>query len=157
MNEIFYILANSQNIREKARKEGKVYSFARNNEMEKGTVIETGKYSLQIIYNPVNKDKPKSAGMIIELDEDNYYIMGTSFKLIYLPKKGKDYNIGILDYEEGHFENDCWVCERPLNGDEGIFIQFFDHPEVCHNSFSANRNISRNIKERICRLKNEFI
>lgn len=130
LNEIFELLVNSQNIREKARKEGKVYSFARINEMEKGTVIETEKYSFQIVYNPVNKDKPKSAGMIIELSEDNFYIMGTSFKVVYLPKKGKDYNIGILDYEEGYFENNSWICERLLNGDEGVFIQFFDHPEV---------------------------
>ena len=130
LNETFDLLANSQNTREKARREGRVYSFARNNEMEKGTVIETEKYSFQIVYNSVNKDKPKAAGMIIETDEDDFYIMGTSFKLMFLPKKGKDCNIGILDYEEGHFENDNWICERPLNGDEGVFVQFFDHPEA---------------------------
>lgn len=130
LKEMYDILKNSEELRDAARKKGKLHSFARVNEMEKGTVIETKNYTFQIVYNAIDKEKPKAAGMIIEVDENQFYIMGTSFKLRYLPKKGMNHEIDILNYEEGKLNKGIWEMQRSLNGDEGYFIQFYDFPEV---------------------------
>lgn len=130
LRQINELLKSTEMLRMEARRNGKVYSFGRNNEMENGTVIETENYSFQILYDRVNKKKPKSAGMIIETGSHEFYIMGTSFKTSCLPKQGANYEIGVLKYGEGSFADGIWHAERTLNGDEGSFIQFYDFPEV---------------------------
>ena len=130
LRQIFGMLRGTEAIRDKARKEGKLHSFVRNNELEKGVLIETENYTFQVIYSGGGHDQPKSAGMIIETGDDQFYIMGTNFSLRYMSKNGQNFEIGILDYESGAFENGEWCAEQTLNGDEASFIQYYSYPEI---------------------------
>ena len=75
-------------------------------------------------------DKGKKNGhdvgcaLIIENNSNEYYIMGKNINLqFYLKNSKKDMMTGILMDEEGYFNQDVWVAESRLNGDQ-IMIDY---------------------------------
>jgi hypothetical protein len=126
----YEVLQGSQDMLLEYRAKNQVYSFIRINEHEKGTVIETPEYDIKIVYQKNTRNTPKSAGIILQISEHEFYLMGTSFSYSFLPKKNERSEIGILDYEEGSFVHGKWKNRRTLNGDERYFMSIWDMPEI---------------------------
>lgn len=129
LSEIYGMLSNSMEIIRVCREKGKIHSFIKKNEHEKGDVIELNKCDIKIAYHN-NKEVPKSSGIILETSEDEFYIMGTSFGYSMMSKKNEHETVGILNLEEGIFLDGKWISTRILNGDERYFTNIFDIPMV---------------------------
>lgn len=129
LSKIYEMLSHSMDIIRECRKNGKIHSFIKKNEYEKGDVIELKNYDIKISYHN-NKELPKSSGIILEVSEDEFYIMGTSFGYSMMSKKNEHKTVGILNLEEGKFSNGEWVASRVLNGDERYFTNILDIPSV---------------------------
>lgn len=109
---------------------GKVHSFLRSNEHERGCVISLKEFDLRIDYKDQNEKSPKAAGIIIEIANNEFYIAGTSFTYTLLRKKNEYGSIGYLQLEEGSFINENWTSQRVLNGDERYFTNMYEMPAI---------------------------
>lgn len=105
-------------------------SFIKRNENDLGTYLHFEKYDVLIGYDRKEAHHPVAAGMIIELNQDEFLCIGTHYKFTFYPKGSERTSAQILSAEEGHFENGQWKRGRVLNGDERQRIVIGDMPEV---------------------------
>lgn len=102
-------------------------SFVRHGENDYGTFLRFKNYDLQIAYNPRESGKPLGAGIIIELDDNQFLAIGTMCRLTFMPKQDENTQVDILELDEGIIENGQWKTTRVLNGDEKMSISFGDN------------------------------
>jgi hypothetical protein len=62
--------------------------------------------------------KGRACGMIIELAQDDFIVMGTGFDVIFRELDGPLRDAQLVSIEEGTFQGQQWVPTRRLNGDE---------------------------------------
>lgn len=108
------------------RSEGKVHAFLQEQD-EEGSMMVIGPLAAQLMYLK-KEDKPRSAGFVLELDENEWLIYGVNFLMI-LKALDERMNYGVLKFEEGHFENDTWKSRRIFNGDEQYVVSESDVPK----------------------------
>ncbi len=86
--------------------------------------ISLGGYGLEIYYeSALEKGTVPGAGILIMLNEGEYFIAGHGFMVTPLSKSGEKNNIvEIALLEEGYFQKGKWQLYRRLNGDEGRCI-----------------------------------
>lgn len=101
-------------------------SFLKTCETDFGAFLQFEKYDFKIGYAPRQPYKPLAAGMIYEVDENSFYIIGMMNNIKISPKVGENKNVDILRLEEGTFENGEWVCNQILNGDEKMALNLGD-------------------------------
>ncbi len=101
-------------------------SYVKTSEIDYGTFLEFDRYNLQIAYNQKQPLKPLAAGMIYEVGENSFYIIGMMSNIKVFPKLGENKKVDILKLEEGVFENGKWIRRRILNGDEKMVLQLND-------------------------------
>jgi hypothetical protein len=82
--------------------------------------ISLGDYALEIIYEAVlEKGTSPGAGLLIKINDGEYFIAGHGFTVVPVSRNGKKNNIvEIVLLEEGSFLNGRWQAYRRLNGDE---------------------------------------
>jgi hypothetical protein len=129
LGKAYEMLSNLMELIRKCREEGKLYSFIKKDEYEKGCVIPLKECDIKISYQS-SKDVPKSSGMVLEVSDNEFYILGTSFGYSMLPKKNENKTVGILNLEEGEYINNEWIPSRVLNGDERYFTNILDMPSI---------------------------
>jgi hypothetical protein len=61
---------------------------------------------------------PMAGAMLIQTEEDEFYLAGTGVVVTFKPVSDPALNIGILKVDEGAFENQQWKVLRHLNGDQ---------------------------------------
>jgi len=90
------------------------------------TIINLGSYELTVVHDytfpwsaGAKEDEwPLAGGIIIQTGENEFYIAGTGIIVTFKPLNDKLLNAGILQVEEGRFENNNWIITRHLNGDQ---------------------------------------
>ena len=90
------------------------------------TIIQTGEYELtfrheySLGWSPgANADEwPLASAIIIQTDEEEFYIAGTGIVVTFKPLNTDSLHVGILQVEEGKFESNNWKILRHLNGDQ---------------------------------------
>ena len=126
----YQLLASSMDVIYRYQKMGKVHGFLRENEHDKGTVIHLSSCDVQIGYIDQKPDTPKSAGLIIESGDREFYAAGVNFRYSLLPPKNEMREAGILEYSEGQFRDGEFRRGRILNGDERYCMLMLEKPEL---------------------------
>ncbi|HHV09868.1 MAG TPA: DUF5597 domain-containing protein [Clostridiales bacterium] len=101
-------------------------SFVKKSETDCGELIQFAEYDFLVSYNPKQPHKPLAAGMIYEVGENSFYVIGMMCSIKVLPKSGENRKVDILKLEEGEFENGNWKGRRVLNGDERMALHLKD-------------------------------
>jgi len=104
-------------------------SFLKGSEYESGTLLNFKKYDFLISYSPKEKNKPVSSGLIIEVDENKFFVIGMMFSIKPLTKPGKQTKAEYIKIEEGDFKEGEWKASRILNGDEKMLLKLKDMPK----------------------------
>lgn len=90
------------------------------------TIVRMGKYELickhdyTLSWNPGAKvdEWPLASAIIIQTDEDEFYIGGNGIVITFKYADDKNINVGLLKTDEGSFVNGQWKTIRHLNGDQ---------------------------------------
>ncbi len=130
LSKSYEILASAMPLIRKCREAGKLHPFIRRNEHERGEVVRLKDYDIRVNFQPNKVGVPKSAGLILEVAYNEFYIMGTSIKYLVMPKRGENVNVGILNLEGGEFVAGEWKASRCLNGDERYHTNLYDMPGI---------------------------
>jgi beta-galactosidase GanA len=94
--------------------------------MNPDTVITIGNYEFKckhdytLSWTPGSRtdDWPYASAMIIQTDDDEFYVAGTGVVITFSNSKNKNQNVGLLKVDEGIFDNNVWKVIRHLNGDQ---------------------------------------
>jgi len=85
-------------------------------------------YTLGYEVKSKNEEWETSGALILQTDENEFYLAGSGIVLTFNNIKNPDLLVGILKAEEGKFENNKWKLIRHLNGDQthqGRHIRIF--------------------------------
>lgn len=90
------------------------------------TIVRIGKYELTckhdytLSWTPGARTDDWSLGsaIIIQTNEDEFYVAGTGVVITFKHRENKDLNVGLLKVDEGKFEHNKWTVRRHLNGDQ---------------------------------------
>ncbi len=90
----------------------------------------TAKHSYTLGYeeNSKNENWETAGALIIQTNENEFYLIGSGVVLTFKNKINPDLIVGILKADEGEFENGKWKVIRHLNGDQthqGRHIRIF--------------------------------
>lgn len=102
-------------------------AYVRHGEYDYGKYLSFRKFDFQAGYAPRGTAKPLGGGVIVELDENTFYLIGRMQTVEVHAKLGNPKKPEFLRFAEGHFENGSWVEGRVLNGDEKMSLHFGDH------------------------------
>jgi len=103
---------------------GKVrgFLFDKDNQEQKitlGDYILTITHEYKLGWSPQAKDSvwPQTGAMVIEVAPSEYYVAGTGIVITFEPVSiGK--RAGFISVDEGYFENNTWINQRRMNGDQ---------------------------------------
>ena len=105
-------------------------AFVRHGNLDNGAYLRFGKYDLTAAYAPMQTAKPLGSGMVMEMDEDTFLIIGMSCSMEFCVKPDCDKKLDILRLEEGRLEAGQWKRDRILNGDEKMSLSFGPMPKM---------------------------
>lgn len=105
-------------------------AFVRHGEVDYGTFQSFEKYDLAVAYSPRQTANPLGSGLVFELDEDTFLIVGMSCRMEFRVKPGVDKKVDILRLEEGSYKDGQWKRDRILNGDEKMSLSFGPMPKM---------------------------
>lgn len=114
----------------KYRGTDKIYPFYKQKESDRGIVFDLENCEVKITYKNYSDDKVKSSGFVIETGTNEFFVIGINIRLQLRPKDGVQKQIGIIDFEEGYFNDGKWVRGRILNGDERYNINIENDTEI---------------------------
>ncbi|MBQ9493406.1 MAG: DUF5597 domain-containing protein [Oscillibacter sp.] len=103
--------------------------FVRHGENDYGTFLRFSGYDLSVSYAPRAAAKPLGAGIVLELAENKFLILGMMCGLSFRPKPGENKKAEFLRLEEGTLEAGEWMPGRILNGDEKMAVKLSDGPQ----------------------------
>ncbi|MBT2654770.1 DUF5597 domain-containing protein [Bacillus sp. ISL-18] len=126
----YSIIENIKPLYFKYRGTSHLQSYVKRNEHDFGKFLHFGAYDILVSYSPKAPNKPTSGGLIIELSENEFVVIGTMTKVQFFSKPGKKTHVELLRFEEGEFVNGEWNAGRVLNGDEKMMIQLKDMPSA---------------------------
>lgn len=108
----------------------RLQAFIRKNSEELGTVLSFDQLDLQINYGRKERYQPDAGGVVIQISENEFYILGMKIHFKFLSKMGENTLIDIVSVEEGSIQDGMWQRERILNGDERMRIELKDMPRM---------------------------
>jgi hypothetical protein len=100
--------------------------YLKNAETDYGVFLNFKNFDFHIAYAPKQPGKPLAAGMVYEVGENCFYIIGMMSTIKIFPKPGENMKADILKLEEGEFKDGEWKAGRLLNGDEKITLHIND-------------------------------
>ena len=107
-----------------------MHSFLKIKESDRGVNIPLADFEAKITLLPNRENRPVSAGILIETGINEGYIIGTSLNIDFIPKRGDDSQIQIINLEEGEFKEGIWKIKRILNGDERYHPAIGEMPSI---------------------------
>ena len=105
-------------------------AFVRHGDLDYGTFLRFEDFDIAVAYDPKQSGKPLGAGVVFELGEGRFLIIGTSCAMTFRPKTGKNTRVDVLRLEEGNLVDGEWKRGRVLNGDEKMSLRFGDMPQM---------------------------
>ncbi|WP_026561011.1 DUF5597 domain-containing protein [Bacillus sp. J37] len=105
-------------------------SFVKRNEHDFGKLLYFDKYDILVSYSPKIPFKPTSGGIVFEISENEFIIIGTMLGIKFLAKPGSNTHVEFLRLEEGEIQNGKWKPGRILNGDEKMMLNLKDMPSA---------------------------
>ncbi len=102
-------------------------SYVKQADTDLGVFLTFEQYDLQISYSPRQPKKPLAAGMIFEVGDNSFFIIGMMSTIKIFPKPGENVKVEILRLEEGEFKAGEWKAGRTLNGDEKYILRCNDN------------------------------
>lgn len=116
--ESYRLLGNMWELILEYRGSGRIKAFVYRNDDKTKQILSFTKYDVQVNYSRQQENVPGSGGFIIELNDDEFLVVGTRFSFQFVPKLGEPCEIDIITYEEGEWCCGRWQRGRILNGDE---------------------------------------
>lgn len=107
----------------------RLQAFVKRSETDFGTLLKFSRYDIQVAYAPKQPSKPLGAGMIFELDEDTFLLVGCMCGITVRAKPGSREKVSLLRLEEGDVVHGEWRPGRVLNGDERMMLRLKELPE----------------------------
>lgn len=126
ISRVYGVMENIKPLYFKYRSTPHLVSYLKKSETDYGILVNFVNYDFQIAYAPKQPCKPVAAGMIYEVGENCFYIIGMMSTIKILPKPGENMNVDILKLEEGEFKDGEWKSGRLLNGDEKMALHIKD-------------------------------
>lgn len=130
LSESYRILTNLWQLILKKRGTKQLQAFIYRHDDRKQHICKFSKYDIQVNYSGRELHMPDSGGFIIELSEDEFLLVGTRYGVQFLPKIGKNVNIGIEMFQEGDWVDGVWKPGRILNGDERMMPRVTESPMI---------------------------
>ncbi len=103
-------------------------SFVKHSETDFGSYFKFKEYNLSVAYDPKFPSKPLAAGMVYEIEDNEFIIVGMMCSLTFMQKSGENVRVDFLKLEEGDFSGHEWKPGRILNGDEKMALKLGDYP-----------------------------
>lgn len=136
LSQVYKLLEEMKPLYLKYRGTKRLHSYLKKSDVDFGTLIAAEKYDISIGYSPQIPSQPLAAGMIYELSEDKFLIIGMQSKISFRTKEGVNKKVEILKMEEGTIVSGKWNPCRVLNGDEKIILRLGDMPScICVEIF----------------------
>lgn len=107
-------------------------SYVKKSETDFGAYFRFEQYNVSVAYAPRVSGKPLAAGMIYELAENKFLLVGMMSTLTFRPKAGENLKADYLKIEEGKVIQGKWEAGRILNGDEKMSLKFGELPECLY-------------------------
>lgn len=126
LSRIYELIEEMKPLYLKYRGTDKLHSYLKKNDVDFGAYISTKKYDISVAYAPKLPSKPLGAGMIYELSEDKFLVIGMQSTITFRAKEGQNVKVEIAKMEEGTVKNGKWIPGRVLNGDEKMSIHLGD-------------------------------
>lgn len=102
--------------------------FLKHSEEDKGAYLRFENYDIEISYFPKAPGCPVSAGVIYELSESKFVIVGMMSQFTFRPKAGDNKNVGFLRKESGTLRGGEWETWQIQNGDENGHMMAVNQP-----------------------------
>ena len=102
----------------------------RHGEYDYSAFLRFRDYDFTIAYGPRVPAKPLGAAYVIELERNQFLLVGLNCSVNFRVKPGTDRKAEVLRMEEGTIRDGEWVPGRVLNGDEKMSIRFGDMPSA---------------------------
>lgn len=119
LSTLYKQLLNMQEYVLTKRGSDNIYAFMQEKD-EKEELFKLSNLDLKVTYLRAKDNEPKGAGFVIK-DNNELYIYGMQF-ILEIKSINELEKLGVLAFEEGHFEGTKWICDRVLNGDERYVI-----------------------------------
>lgn len=126
LSAVYGLMENIKPLYFKYRGTDHLKSYVKKSEMDFGELFQFKNYDFQVAYAPKQPHKPVAAGMIYEVGENCFYIIGMMSTIRIVSKLGENKKADILRLEDGEFELGKWKCSRVLNGDEKMTLSLTD-------------------------------
>ena len=126
ISAVYGLMQNIKPLYFKYRTTPHLKSFLKKSETDFGVLLNFKGYDFQIAFNPKKPCKPLASGMIYEIGENLFYVIGMMCAINVLPKPGERKIIDILRLEEGDFKDGEWKPGHTLNGDEKMMLHIGD-------------------------------
>lgn len=126
LSAVYGLMENIKPLYFKYRGTDHLKSYVKKSEMDYGELFQFKNYDFQVAYAPKQPNKPVAAGMIYEVGENCFYIIGMMSTIRIVSKLGENKKADILRLEDGEFELGKWKCSRVLNGDEKMTLSLTD-------------------------------
>lgn len=106
-----------------------IKSFVRHSDTDYGTYLRFKEYDIAVAYAPKESAKPLGSGIVLELSENKFLLMGMMCSITFRPKPGEAKCADFVKLEEGNLEAGEWKAGRILNGDEKMSIRLANMPK----------------------------
>lgn len=120
------LIAQAKPLLLKHRNTPHLQSYLKHSDTDFGALLSFKNYNLQVAYAPKAPSKPISAGIVLELSENEFLLTGMMSTFTFLPKPGENVRVEVLQLEEGTLSHGEWQKGRILNGDEKMSLRLGD-------------------------------
>ena len=117
LGEVYRLLEEIRPLYLKYRGTEHMKCFLKQSDGEQGCYLKFKNYDIEIQYLPRTDGAPAAAGVVFELDENTFLIIGMMCR-----------RVDFLTKEAGTFHVGKWVCEQRQNGDEKIVSVLYNMP-----------------------------
>ena len=107
-------------------------AYVRKSDTDFGTYFRFKNYDVSVAYAPKMPEKPLAAGMIYELSEDQFLIVGMRSTFTFRAKESDGKKVNYVKVQEGEIKNGEWLPGRILNGDEQMSLKCGDMAECLY-------------------------
>lgn len=132
LGSVYGLLQNLEPLYLQYRGTGHMQCYVKKSETDLGTCIRFAGYQAVIDYMPTVRAKPVAAGVIFELDENRFLIVGMMSRVVLMAKVDEGKKVAVLRLQEGRIEKGEWIPVRTLNGDEQMMISLGDMPSCLY-------------------------
>ncbi|MEI7729200.1 MAG: DUF5597 domain-containing protein [Verrucomicrobiota bacterium] len=134
--EVYQLLAQLQPIIGQQQGLGRIAGvFQQADEKEEGREVTVGDWKANIRYEKRQRDKA-ARGILIATGDDEFIVAGNWFSVNFSALTKGPKHSGILNIQEGRYENGQWLGGRWLNGDETGANYQAKLPPFTSNTFS---------------------